>query len=284
MLTSHEANVLADIGDALGPSTLAACTSLYREQQQAMAARYPAVAVDLTYGPHERHRLDLYRSTTAADRRPILLFVHGGGFVHGDKGGPDSWMNANVGRMAADIGLVGAVMNYRLAPEHMWPAGSEDVASAIDWLRANGGDFGGDPDQIFVVGTSAGAIHLAGYLKLREAARDIRGAILLSGLYGYTPLDDRDTVYYGTSAEYSQRAPGTAVAQTDIPLFVVCAERDPARFQTEFLALLEARCEAKGRMPRATIITGHNHYSLSMHLGSTDTRLKDEISSFIEEI
>jgi acetyl esterase/lipase len=280
VLSSSVAQGLAGIGRELGPNVLAACTALFDDEQQALAARVPASVADLAYGPHERHRLDLYGQASQG-ARPVMLFVHGGGFVLGDKGGPDSWMNANVGRMAAEAGWLGAVMNYRLAPDHPWPAGSEDVGAAVDWLREHAGRFGGDRDRIFVAGTSAGAIHLAGYLRLAGDNPPIRGAVLLSGLYGFTQPDHRDAAYYGDPASYADRAPLEAVIETDIPLLVACAERDPARFQTEFVELMKARIDRKGAMPQACIISGHNHYSISMHLGTSDARLSDEIVAFV---
>ena len=52
----------------------------------------------------------------------------------------------------------------------------------------------------------------------------------------------------------------------DVPLFVACAEYDPPRFQAETLGLLAARLERHGRMPRAYIASGHNHFSIACHL------------------
>lgn len=283
VLNTNAAKRLAAIGRELGPDVLAACTAMFDDEQKAVAACLPAVETDLSYGPDERHQLDLYGQPGPGELRPVFLFVHGGGFVLGDKGGDDSWMNANVGRMAAEAGWLGAVMNYRLAPRHPWPAGSEDVGAAVNWLRENASLYGGDPTRIFVAGTSAGAIHLAGYLKLAGGNPPIRGAVLLSGLYGFSPPEDRDATYYGDPSLYSERAPAEAVIETDVPLLVVCAEWDPARFQSEFVGLLSARIAHKGSMPRACIITGHNHYSLAMHLGASDTRLSNEIAMFVAD-
>ncbi|MFD2779896.1 alpha/beta hydrolase [Novosphingobium pokkalii] len=107
--------------------------------------------------------------------------------------------------MAAQAGLIGAVINYRLAPDHTWPAGSEDVLAALDWLVAHVADHGGDPQRIVLMGTSAGAVHVAGAIRLRPDLA-VRGAVLLSGLYGHTPLDERDMAYYGPAESYAARA------------------------------------------------------------------------------
>jgi acetyl esterase/lipase len=276
-------HAMAAMGTGLGPDVLAQCRALFDMEQAAFKAAVPVTQGDIAYGPHERHRLDIYAPLDATGPAPVLVFVHGGGFLKGDKGGADAWPNANVGRMAAQAGFVGVVMNYRLAPDHMWPAGSEDVAAVVAWLKVHVAQHGGDPDRIVLAGTSAGAVHVAGYLKL-AGDTNIRGAVLLSGLYGYTPLDERDMLYYGDAALYLSRMPIEAVAATSLPLFVACAQFDPPRFQTEFLGLMQDRLARHGAMPRATIMTGHNHYTMPMHLGTADRRLADDICAFVRDI
>ncbi|WP_068090519.1 alpha/beta hydrolase [Novosphingobium rosa] len=272
------------MGTGLGPDVLAACRALFDTEQRAGAIA-PS-ARDIAYGPHERHRLDLYGGAESA-LKPVLLFVHGGAFVMGDKGWkePGDWPNAAVGMMAAKLGMVGAVMNYRLAPDHLWPSGSEDVGAAVDWLRAHASQHGGDPERIVLLGTSAGSVHVAGFLRLRPDHRDlVRGAVLLSGLYGYTPLDPKDERYYGAPETYAGKMPREAVAATTLPLLLACAQFDPPRFQAEFLSLMTERLERHGAMPRAVTLSGQNHYTMAMHLGTADRRLADEIARFVEDI
>jgi hypothetical protein len=74
------------------------------------------------------------------------------------------------------------------------------------------------------------------------------------------------------------------VARTRLPLLVACAQHDPDRFQAEFIGLMNDRRARHGTMPRAVIMTCHNHYTLAMHLGTSDTRLENEIAAFIEDI
>ena len=275
---------IARLGTALGPDVLGQCRDLFDAEQTELAAVVPAAATNLAYGPHPRHRLDLY-APTGDGPWPVLVFVHGGGFVLGDKGNPDSWANANVGRMAVRAGFLGVVINYRLAPECGWPAGSEDVAAVLDWLKDNVADHGGDPTKIVLAGTSAGAVHVSGYVKLERASPEtVRGMVLLSGLYGYTMLDDKDVRYYGDPAFYPMRMPMDAIAATHVPLLLACAEFDPPRFQSEFLGLMQDRLARHGVMPRGYIASGHNHYSMAMHLGTSDTRLSNEIIQFVKEV
>lgn len=277
-------SAIAAMGTGLGPDVLAACRALFDAEQRDGAV--DPSARDLAYGPHDRQRLDLYGGAEGA-LKPVLLFVHGGGFVQGDKGWkePGDWPNAAVGMMAARLGMVGAVMNYRLAPENFWPAGSEDVGIAVDWLRTHVAQHGGDSERIVLLGTSAGAVHVAGFLRLRpDHAALVRGAVLLSGLYGYTPLDPKDERYYGAPDSYAAKMPRAAVAATTLPLLLACAQFDPPRFQAEFLGLMTERLERHGAMPRAVTLSSHNHYTMAMHLGTADRRLADEIAGFVEDV
>ncbi len=275
---------IAAMGRVLGPAMLAAVQALYRAEQDAFVAAQPVTVADCAYGDDPRQVLDFYAPVDAARTAPILLWVHGGGFVRGEKASADHPFNAHVGRWAARHGMLGAVMNYRLAPDHAWPAGGEDVGAAVDWLRAHAAAFGGDPTRIVVAGTSAGAVHVVTHLQLRKGNPGVRGAVLLSGLYGFTPLDERDTLYYGPQDQYSERAPRDAVVATEVPLLVACAEFDPPRFQAETTGLLAARLAAHGELPRSHIASGHNHFSLAAHIGGVDTRLSDEIRQFIFDV
>ena len=270
---------ISALGRGLGPEVLAACQQIFGEEQLRLAEEMPVAANDLAFGPDERQKLDLYRSASASPR-PVLMWVHGGGFLRGDKAAPGSPFNAHIGRWAARNGMVGAVINYRLAPASQWPSGVEDVAAAVDWLRGEGPAHGINPKNIVLAGTSAGAVHIAGYLAAHAEA-PVAGAVLLSGLYGFTDLDDRDCLYYGDKADYPQRMPRDGIVGTKLPLFIASAEHDPIRFQREYVALLAARLERHGALPASGVTAGHNHFTLAMHIGSRDTRLADQILGFI---
>ncbi len=287
MQSSSVRQTIVGIGREIGPSAIEAVLSLFDQEQHELAEAVPVTAADLAYGPHERHRLDIYAPATRDAAVPVLIWVHGGGFMRGDKGGNGRWTDANAGRMAAAAGFLGVVITYRLAPDFGWPAGAEDVAAVVDWVRKHASTWGGDPKRIVVAGTSAGAVHVAGYLKLRpHHADEVRAAIMLSGLYGFTPLSDvRDQSYYGEDASlHPARIPAEAVLSTDLPLFLAAAEFDPPRFQAEFASLLHHRLDRHGILPRSYIASGHNHYSLPYHLGTSDTRLQDEIIAFVTDV
>jgi len=84
--------------------------------------------------------------------QPVALFLHGGGWVMGDMNGFDKFCRC----MASRSGMIVASLDYRLAPEHPFPAALDDTADAFQWIREHAAEFGGDPDRIVVMGSSAG--------------------------------------------------------------------------------------------------------------------------------
>ena len=98
---------------------------------------------------------DLYLPAVAAGLRPAIVVVHGGGWR---KGRPESVRG--FGELLGRAGFVCLLADYRLTAEACWPAQIEDVKCAIRFLRANADSLEGDPEQIGIVGDSAGG-HLA---------------------------------------------------------------------------------------------------------------------------
>ncbi len=111
------------------------------------------VEYDVPYLPtgSRAHTLDIYRAPNLPQRAPILFYVHGGGFRILSK--ETHWLMAVA---YAQRGYVVFSINYRLAPQHPFPAAIEDVCDAYAWVHAHGGEYGGDPDAIVVAGESAG--------------------------------------------------------------------------------------------------------------------------------
>ncbi|MFX9688552.1 alpha/beta hydrolase, partial [Acinetobacter baumannii] len=78
---------------------------------------------DVKYGPAERHLLDVFVPEKNPGARPVLIYVHGGGFVAGNKRPPNSPFYDNILLWAVNNGCVGVNTTYRLAPASPWPAG-----------------------------------------------------------------------------------------------------------------------------------------------------------------
>ncbi len=133
------------------------------------------------------------------------------------------------------------------------------------------------PNRIVLMGHSAGASHVAGYLfhkQLQPADDDdgVLGAILLSG--GYDPTSGMTggrRAYYGEDQSlYAARSPLRHVAARATPIFIGFAEYDPPRFQIEAINLFKALCERDNRCPPMKQLRGHNHMTEVYHIGTTD--------------
>jgi acetyl esterase/lipase len=122
-------------------------------------------------------------------RRPsgALLWIHGGGLVMGAPPQSHAWCS----RVAAELDVLVANVDYRLAPEHPFPAGLDDCIAALAWLAANAEELGIDPDRIAVGGDSAGGGLAAA---VAQRVRDEGGPALCFQLLVYPMLDDRTVV------------------------------------------------------------------------------------------
>jgi acetyl esterase/lipase len=186
-MTEDLAWKLLEIGRAIDPPKTAA---LYAPLQQ--KEPYPDVKTerDVKYGPAERHLLDVFTPEANSSPRPVLIYIHGGGFVAGNKRTPGSPFYDNIMLWAVKSGFVGVNATYRLAPQSPDPADAEDLAAVIAWVAGKIGERGGDPDRIYLVGQSAGAVHVANYVSHPEfyKVRDggLAGAVVVSGIYDLT--------------------------------------------------------------------------------------------------
>ena len=154
------------------------------------------VSKDIAYGEDAAQNLDVYypkalakavrKGSTIEQRYPLVVFVHGGSWENGNK---DQY--AFVGQSFAQAGYVTAVINYRKAPEFVYPAFVQDSAQAIAWVHQNADKLYADSKNMAVVGQSAGAFN---------AVAAVSNADFLSP-YGITPSDIKAVV--GIAGPYS---------------------------------------------------------------------------------
>lgn len=112
----------------------------------------PPDLANVSYGPHERNVLDLWRAR--ADRSaPLVIFIHGGGFRAGDK----SALNPVLLDLCLNAGISVAAINYRLSQHAPYPAQMHDGARAVQFLRHNAAKWNLDPKRFGATGGSAGA-------------------------------------------------------------------------------------------------------------------------------
>lgn len=120
--------------------------------------------------PDNQHlQLDLARPTEGDGPFPAVLCIHGGGFRAGKREGWDGMCKELAAR-----GFVAVTVTYRLAPKFQFPAAVEDCKAAVRWLRLNSAKYHIDPQQIGVLGDSAGG-HLTQFLAVTGNVHDFDG-------------------------------------------------------------------------------------------------------------
>ncbi|GGY41763.1 alpha/beta hydrolase [Pseudoduganella albidiflava] len=259
----------------------------------ASAPRGGEILRDIAYGGDERHRLDVYLPLGAKDPAPVVVFLHGGGFIRGDKADREA-----VGHYFSRHGVLAVLPNYRLGPRHRWPAGAEDVSSVLAWARANVAAHGGNPDHIVLAGESAGAAHVAAATLVRRfhpaEGLKIAGAFLASGVYnaelellaraqlGIATPDPRNEAYFGTDfSAYRAMSTVALVDAAPFPLAISYAELDPIQMQAQAGELFAALVTRHGFQPRISVVRNHNHLTQVYAINSGDDALAGPLLDFV---
>lgn len=278
---THASNMALQIralGSKFDPEVLAATRAVYRPFIDPGEAAEEQV--DVVYGSHVRHRLDVYRP--ASPPRAIVVYVHGGGFVAGDKNG-DGVFYRNVGRWLARQGFLAVLPNYRLAPADGWPAGARDVQAVLQWIDEKREALDARDAPRVLWGQSAGASHVATWLFDDSArggeAAHVDGVMLMSGFYAASaPLPAGPRAYFGEDVSlYDQRSPLTHVRSVATPVWLGVAELDPGWIAQQTYAMARALTVAMERSPGFHFFRDHNHVSTVHSLGSPQHDCGDEV-------
>tara|TARA_R110002072_G_scaffold42064_22_gene119293 strand:- start:204897 stop:205763 length:867 start_codon:yes stop_codon:yes gene_type:complete len=226
--------------------------------------------------------------------RPILLFIHGGGWALGDKKRLEH---------KADLALrhnwIYVSINYRLSPRVKHPEHARDAAAAIAYIHEHAGEYGGDPNNIVIMGHSAGA-HIAAIVSSDESLlaehdltpADLRGVVLLDGA-GYDIPSQMNskllgkaarTMYekaFGHDPEGWQQASPTLQAKagdTLPPLLGVHIDRFRSKVETN--NLVDA-WKATGASARVYYAPDPDHAGINTLVGLQDDPDAQAIEAFI---
>jgi len=148
---------------------------------------YQDIVFDGSSGNLKATSLDVYVPDPEIAGAPVMVYVHGGGYVVGDK----AWhkdLDPKPEYFTNKLGYIFVSTNYRLLPEGKYPTNTQDVANALAWVHENITAFGGDPEQIFLMAHSAGA-GLASQVGTNEVFLEnagkemslLKGVILIDG-------------------------------------------------------------------------------------------------------
>jgi acetyl esterase/lipase len=223
------------------------------------AATY-LVRPGVTYGTAGAGGRELHLDLLAyrpGDRRPGVVFIHGGGWRTGER----SMMAPHASALAAH-GYVAATISYRLVDEAPWPAPLEDAKCALRWMRAHADEIGLDPDRLAVAGGSAGG-HLAAMVALTpgrfegtggwtSTASSVQAAVYFNPVLdvrGRGPAEDRSRraglllLGHSDARAEAEASPITHIAAGAPPLLTRVGDQDtvaPAARAADFHRALDA--------------------------------------------
>jgi len=251
---------------------------------------------DLAYvePKNERQTLDVY-APSAGKGRPIIFWIHGGGWQRGDKTDVQTKPQALV-----DKGFVFVSTNYRFVPHVTIQEMAGDVAKAIRWTHDHAKEYGGDPNSIVVAGHSAGA-QLAAlvctddrYLKAEELSlSSIKGCVPVDGDTYDVPMqiaaveERRAKIYaqkFGDEERQKDLSPVTHVAkEKHIPPFLILhvAEHPETKAQSQRLA--EALQKA-GVPANAFPAEEKDHGTINSELGFPDDKPTKALFEFLDAV
>lgn len=247
---------------------------------------------DVSYGDHQRQKLDIYTGSGGATDAPALLFVHGGAFVKGDKNKTPQ-IYSNVLRYFAAQGIVGINVGYRLADVAPYPGATQDIAEAVAWVRTNASNLGVNSDRIFLMGHSAGGAHASSYaLNPRfhpSGGPGLAGLVIVSGrvradVLPENPNASKVEAYYGSDPAVHEEASAVShVAAQSLPVFISWAEYENPLIDLHCAELVHRLAQVRRRSPPVLWLRGHNHTSSIAHINTSEETLAREILAFMAD-
>lgn len=243
-------------------------------------------AHDMPFGPLPAQKLEVYTPAIAGTKRPVLVFFYGGGWRTGSQ--RDYHF---IGRNFAREGYVVVIPGYRLTPDGIFPHMLEDGAKGLAWVRDHVAEYGGDPEQIYLIGHSAGAYN-ALMLTLdrqwlgREGVPEgfIKGAIGLAGPYDFYPFDsDNSRAAFGAAPRPEATQP-VNFARGDAPPMLLLSGTDDTTVKPRNSLALAKAMSAAGVPTQAVLFKGMSHAGIIMTLArpfDRDRRVKDAVLAFL---
>jgi arylformamidase len=239
-------------------------------QQSAAALARLGPPLQLSYGTKEIEKIEVYR--TRQPKAPIHVFIHGGAWRTGSARAAaymaENYVDAGAVFVAVDFNNVGEVDGSLLVM-------ADQVRRAVAWIKRNASTFGGDPDRIYVSGTSSGA-HLAGVVLTTAwessfglPADTVKGGLLCSGMYELTPvsLSARASYVKFTPETIDQLSAQRHLNHLNAPLVVAYGTLETPEFQRQnrdFVAALQT-----ARKPVTLLVgQGYNHFEMFETLAS----------------
>jgi arylformamidase len=227
---------------------------------------------EFAFGADPYQRLLVFRSPKPDGR--VLLFWHGGGWTSGYK----EWMSFMAPALTG-AGVTFVSAGYRLAPQHVFPAGLEDCTAAVAWVVREIVGHGGDPDQLFIGGHSAGG-HYAALLSVNGRAlasrklprSTVRGCLPLSGVFDFGPASGLSMRPRFLGADPGNDAAASAIMQIETPLppFLIAFGSNDFPHLIPQARAFAAAVRAAGGEAETIEMAGRTHFTASFAGGEPD--------------
>lgn len=228
------------------------------------------VSKDILYGDEPSQDLDIYYPKPLAKAMkdqsaintsyPMVVFVHGGSWESGNKE-----QYAFVGQSLAQAGYVTAVINYRKAPEHVYPDYVKDAAQAIAWSINNAASLHADPSRLAVMGHSAGAFNAVAAVSNEDflapygiKPTDIATVVGIAGPYSYDFRKFDSATAFAPDATPDQVMPDRQIKGKQPPYLLLTAEKDKIVYDTNTTKMTAAMKKA-GVTVETGVIDGASH-------------------------
>ena len=240
----------------------------------------------LAYGLKARNRLDLYRTKNPKKQKPLIVFVHGGSWQHGNK--RDYLF---IGETFAREGYDVAVINYHLAPEHIFPAFIDDLAQAIHYLVQNQDKLNISTDNMILMGHSAGAFNVMSVVYSAQSQNfkykdQIKAIVGLAGPYHFDYVGDPLSEHaFDHKISYQQVMPYYFIEPNQIKHYLLVAEQDQVVERKNALDL-DIALRQKGNHSHIAVIPKTGHITIVATLASLMShyfKTKRTILHFLEE-
>ena len=236
---------------------------------------------NLAYGLKARQRLDLYISDRK-QQKPLILFVHGGAWRHGDKSAYKF-----VGEAFSRFGYDVAVMNYHLAPEHKFPSYVTDLAVALNYLEQQQAKLGISTENIALMGHSAGAFNIASLLYHPQhydltIKQNIKALIGIAGPYHFDYKGDPLAEHaFEHDVPFDQVMPYYFVKNNSVKHYLFLAENDQIVKDKNSLDF-KLQLEQQGNHCEIRVIPKTGHISIMGSVSSLFSRFFKTRSEIIE--